>query len=168
MSGNRIWCENQLDGIFKQTDETGAFIDKRCAGTINTSEFVDEDGTPYTGGDFFLKFFEHKMKRKLLGYEDIDDQIADRTYFVGLLENTVQLVLTPYSVTGHLYLRIRIVDSRYRVEYHWITIVLGCNILDLENMIFVVVVTDPYFNPFVGCARPIFIVGERIIDHLAK
>ena len=28
-----------------------------------------------------LKFFEHKMKRKLLGYEDIDDQIADRTYF---------------------------------------------------------------------------------------
>ena len=81
MSGNRIWCENQLDGIFKQTDETGAFIDKRCAGTINTSEFVDEDGTPYTGGDFFLKFFEHKMKRKLLGYEDIDDQIADRTYF---------------------------------------------------------------------------------------
>ncbi len=81
MSGNRIWCENQLDGIFKQTDETGAFIDKRCAGTINTSEFVDEDGTPYTGGDFFLKFFEHKMKRKLLGYEDIDDQTADRTYF---------------------------------------------------------------------------------------
>ena len=62
MSGNRIWCENQLDGIFKQTDETGAFIDKRCAGTINTSEFVDEDGTPYTGGDFFLKFFEHKSE----------------------------------------------------------------------------------------------------------
>ena len=81
MSGNRIWCENQLDGIYMQTDETGAFIDNRCAGTINTSEFVDEDGTPYTGGDFFLKFFEHKMKRKLLGYEDIDDQIADRTYF---------------------------------------------------------------------------------------
>ena len=35
MSGNRIWCENQLDGIFKQTDETGAFIDKRCAKSFN-------------------------------------------------------------------------------------------------------------------------------------
>ena len=81
MSGNRIWCESQLNTIFKQTDEEGAFIDKRCVGTINTTEFIDEDGTPYTGGDFFLKFFEHKMKRKLLGYEDIDGQIADRTYF---------------------------------------------------------------------------------------
>lgn len=81
MSGNRIWCESQLDDIFKQTDENGDFIDKRCSSTINTSEFVDDDGIPYTGGDFFLKFFEHKMKRKLLGYEDIDAQIADRTYF---------------------------------------------------------------------------------------
>ena len=81
MSGNRIWCESDLDKLFKQTNETGAYIDKRCSGTINTSAFVDEDGIPYTGGDFFLKFFEHKMKRKLLGYEDIDGQIADRTYF---------------------------------------------------------------------------------------
>ena len=81
MSGNRIWCEARLAGRFKVTDTEGVSLDKRCPSTINTDDFVDDDGVPYTGGEFFQKFFEHKMKRKLLGFEDIDDQIADRTYF---------------------------------------------------------------------------------------
>lgn len=82
MSGYRIWCEPRLAGRFKATYEGEEnSIDKRCPITIYTEDFNDDDGTPYTGGPFFQKFFEHKMKRKILGYEDIDDQLADRTYF---------------------------------------------------------------------------------------
>ena len=81
MSGNRIWCEARLAGRFKLMDTEGVSLDIRCPSTIYTDDFVDDDGVPYTGGPFFQKFFEHKMKRKMLGYEDIDAQIADRTYF---------------------------------------------------------------------------------------
>ena len=81
MSGNRIWCEARLAGRFKLMDTEGMSLDIRCPSTIYTDDFVDDDGVPYTGGPFFQKFFEHKMKRKMLGYEDIDAQIADRTYF---------------------------------------------------------------------------------------
>ena len=78
---NRIWCEARLAGRFKLMDTEGVSLDIRCPSTIYTDDFVDDDGVPYTGGPFFQKFFEHKMKRKMLGYEDIDAQIADRTYF---------------------------------------------------------------------------------------
>ena len=42
---------------------------------------VDEDGRPYTGEDFYVKLFEHNVKRKELGYSDISSQIVDRNYF---------------------------------------------------------------------------------------
>lgn len=81
MLGNTVYCERELDKILTLKDENGEFIDKRCLGTIETGNMVDEDGRPYTGEDFFIKLFEHNVKRKELGYSDISAQIVDRNYF---------------------------------------------------------------------------------------
>ena len=79
--GNTVYCEKSLDKILTQKDENDEFIDQRCHGTIETGNMVDEDGRPYTGEDFYVKLFEHNVKRKELGYSDISSQIVDRNYF---------------------------------------------------------------------------------------
>lgn len=65
MSGNRISCATGLRELFKKNSD-----DIRYAATVDDSY-----------GSYFTKFFEHKIKRKALGYGDIDGQIIDRTYF---------------------------------------------------------------------------------------
>ena len=86
MSGNSIACAKGLDNLLKEEqDEEGHFLDVRCLATIDTTKFVNDDNpnsvTKYAGEDFFIKFLEHKMKREALGYDDINAQIVDRTYF---------------------------------------------------------------------------------------
>lgn len=63
MSGNRITASDGLADIFKNTAD------------VRYTASVDEKK------NYFTKFFEHKIKRKELGYGDIDAQIVDRTYF---------------------------------------------------------------------------------------
>lgn len=87
MSGNSIACAKGLDNLLKEEqDEEGHFLDVRCLATIDTTKFVNDDNpnsvTKYAGEDFFIKFLEHKMKREALGYDDINAQIVDRTYFL--------------------------------------------------------------------------------------
>ena len=86
MSGNSITCSTDLNTILKsEKDANNNYLDVRCLATIDTTKYVNDDNpnsiTKYGGDDFFIKLFEHKMKRKALGYEDIDAQIVDRTYF---------------------------------------------------------------------------------------
>lgn len=64
MSGNKISPSDGLEDIFKNK------ADVRYAASIEDKK-----------GGYFGKFFEHKIKRKELGYSDIDAQIVDRTYF---------------------------------------------------------------------------------------
>lgn len=64
MSGNRITCESGLETLYKTYTD-----DVRFAATVDTER------------KYFTKFFEHKIKRKELGFGDIDGQIIDRTYF---------------------------------------------------------------------------------------
>lgn len=64
MSGNRITCDDGLTELYEQYAD-----DVRYAATVDLS------------ARYFTKFFEHKIKRKELGYSDIDGQIVDRTYF---------------------------------------------------------------------------------------
>lgn len=64
MSGNRITCETGLEQLYKENKN-----DVRYAATVDPSL------------KYFTKFFEHKIKRKELGYGDIDGLIVDRTYF---------------------------------------------------------------------------------------
>lgn len=64
MSGNKISPSDGLDDIFKNT------ADVRYDATVDAKK-----------GGYFTKYFEHKIKRKELGYSDIDAQIVDRTYF---------------------------------------------------------------------------------------
>jgi len=64
MSGNSISPSDTLTDIFKNK------ADVRYAASIEDKK-----------GGYFSKFFEHKIKRKELGYSDIDAQIVDRTYF---------------------------------------------------------------------------------------
>lgn len=83
MSGNRVFCEDKLNELFKPI-AGDQYRDTRCLATIDTTKFVNTDGnTPikYTNPDFFVKFLEHKMKRSELGYSDIDNTITDRTYW---------------------------------------------------------------------------------------
>jgi len=63
MSGNRITAADGLLDIFKNK------ADARYAASVDEKKY------------YFTKFFEHKIKRKELGYSDIDAQIVDRTYF---------------------------------------------------------------------------------------
>ena len=63
MSGNRITASDGLNDIFKNK------ADVRYAASVDEKK------------NYFTKFFEHKIKRKELGYSDIDAQIVDRTYF---------------------------------------------------------------------------------------
>ncbi len=86
LGGNSIACANGLDNLFKEhKDAEGHFLDIRCLATIDTTKFINDDNpssvTKYGGEDFFIKFLEHKMKRKDLGLGDISAQIVDRTYF---------------------------------------------------------------------------------------
>lgn len=64
MSGNRITCESGLAALYKTYAN-----DVRYEATVDRSK------------NYFTKFFEHKIKRKNLGYGDIDGLIIDRTYF---------------------------------------------------------------------------------------
>lgn len=67
MSGNKITCSDGLADLYEQNPN-----DIRYEYTVN------QEGK---GGKYFTKFFEHKIKRKELGYTDIDGLIVDRTYF---------------------------------------------------------------------------------------
>lgn len=81
MSGNGSVCAGPLDLFFKEEkNEKGEYLDVRCLATIDTIK-VFPNGKKYSGEDFFVKFFEHKIKRANLGYGDIDGQIVDRGYF---------------------------------------------------------------------------------------
>lgn len=81
MSGNGSVCAGPLDLFFKEEkNEKGEYLDVRCLTTIDTIK-VFPNGKKYSGEDFFVKFFEHKIKRAKLGYGDIDGQIVDRGYF---------------------------------------------------------------------------------------
>lgn len=94
-AGPHVYVERDLQDHFLETkgssDEGGTaateeFIDKRLYGTVNTGQSYDEETGEYTGGakdqnNFLVKFFEHKMKRKQLGYTDMDTEIVDRTYW---------------------------------------------------------------------------------------
>lgn len=64
MSGNRITCEAGLAALYEENK-----ADVRYTATVDEKK------------RYFTKFFEHKIKRKELGYSDIDGQIVDRTYF---------------------------------------------------------------------------------------
>lgn len=64
MSGNRITCETSLEKLYEENKN-----DVRYAATVDPSL------------KYFTKFFEHKIKRKELGFGDIDGLIVDRTYF---------------------------------------------------------------------------------------
>lgn len=86
MSGNSITCSTSLNQLLKaDINANKNYLDVRCLATIDTTKYINDDNpssiSRYGGADFFIKFFEHKMKRKALGYEDIDAQIVDRTYF---------------------------------------------------------------------------------------
>ncbi len=65
MSGNKITCSTRLTELYNRNK-----ADVRYAATVDKAN-----------GNFFTKFFEHKIKRKELGYSDIDAKIVDRTYF---------------------------------------------------------------------------------------
>ena len=64
MSGNRITCSEALAALYEENK-----ADVRYEATVDPKK------------NYFTKFFEHKIKRKELGYSDIDGQIVDRTYF---------------------------------------------------------------------------------------
>lgn len=64
MSGNRITCDAALAELYEENQ-----ADVRYTATVDEKK------------RYFTKFFEHKIKRKELGYSDIDGQIVDRTYF---------------------------------------------------------------------------------------
>jgi len=64
MSGNRITCSDALAALYEANR-----ADVRYEATVDPKK------------NYFTKFFEHKIKRKELGYSDIDGQIVDRTYF---------------------------------------------------------------------------------------
>ncbi len=64
MAGNKNTCDEGLAALFEANKN-----DARYAYTVDPKK------------DYFTKFFEHKIKRKELGYSDIDGQIVDRTYF---------------------------------------------------------------------------------------
>lgn len=64
MSGNRITCSDALAALYEENK-----ADVRYEATVDPKK------------NYFTKFFEHKIKRKKLGYSDIDGQIVDRTYF---------------------------------------------------------------------------------------
>lgn len=90
--GSHIYVERDLQDHFLINTETdngdGTFTveytDKRLYGTINTGQTYNEETGEYEGGatdqnNFCTKFFEHKIKRKSLGYSDMDAEITDRT-----------------------------------------------------------------------------------------
>ncbi len=64
MSGNRITCSQSLAELYEKYPD-----DIRYAYTVDPTR------------RYFTKFFEHKIKRRELGYSDIDGLIVDRTYF---------------------------------------------------------------------------------------
>ena len=81
MSGNGSVCAAPLDNFFKEErNEKNEYLDVRCLATIDTIKTFP-NGKKYSGEDFFIKFFEHKIKRTQLGYGDIDAQIVERGYF---------------------------------------------------------------------------------------
>lgn len=90
--GSHIYIERDLQDHFLISTETDNgdgtttvdYTDKRLYGTINTGQTYNEETGEYEGGatdqnNFCVKFFEHKIKRKSLGYSDMDAEIVDRT-----------------------------------------------------------------------------------------
>lgn len=92
-TGSHIYVERDLQDHFLISSDidngdgttTTEYIDKRLHGTINTGQTYNEETGQYEGGatdqnNFCTKFFEHKIKRKLLGLSDMDAEITDRTF----------------------------------------------------------------------------------------
>ncbi len=93
-TGSHIYVERDLQDHFLISSDidngdgttTTEYIDKRLHGTINTGQTYNEETGQYEGGatdqnNFCTKFFEHKIKRKLLGLSDMDAEITDRTFW---------------------------------------------------------------------------------------
>lgn len=91
-NGNHFYVERQLLQHFIEpegdTDENGlpVYKDKRLRGTVDLSMSYDEETGTYSEGTantnhWMVRFFEHKMKRSLMGYPDIDADIVNYTYW---------------------------------------------------------------------------------------
>ena len=84
VTGTHLYIEKGLQNHFIEKDEaTGAYLDLRISGTMNTRNSKGEDNETYTptGNTFYVKFFENRLKRAALGYSDMDADIIDRTYW---------------------------------------------------------------------------------------
>lgn len=81
--GSTSYCEPKLKEHFMDSTETGEFRDQRAWNTIITQSVNDDDGTMTAneGYSFYNKFFENKIKRAALGYDDMDASIVDYTYW---------------------------------------------------------------------------------------
>ena len=118
IAGGNITCANGLIKLLeKDKDAEGHFLDVRCLATIDTTKFVNRDDpnkvTKYSGDDFFTKFVEHKIKRKELGFSDIDAQIVDRSYFpINFPLIRLEDVMLMYAeITGPIDESIDLVDN---------------------------------------------------------
>lgn len=91
-NGSHFYVERQLLEHFIEpegdTDEDGlpVYKDKRLRGTVDLSMSYDEETGTYSEGTananhWMVRFFEHKMKRSLLGYSDMDPDIVNYTYW---------------------------------------------------------------------------------------
>lgn len=97
MGGPHVYVERDLQDHFLMTDDiededgnnvAGEFVDKRVNATLMLSMVYDEETGEMTGADGNMdantpcpKFFENKIRRRLLGLSDIDGNVVDRTYW---------------------------------------------------------------------------------------
>lgn len=97
MGGPHVYVERDLQDHFLMTNDiededgnnvAGEFVDKRVNATLMLSMVYDEETGEMTGADGNMdantpcpKFFENKIRRRLLGLSDIDGNVVDRTYW---------------------------------------------------------------------------------------
>ena len=83
MTGTHVYIERGLQRHFIEKDASNNYIDQRADGTLNLKETTAEDGSIITseGNTFYVKYFESKVKRAKLGFDDMDATIVDRTYW---------------------------------------------------------------------------------------
>ena len=84
VTGTHLYIEKGLQMHYIERNvEINDYWDKRVGGTMNLKESVDEEGnvSTSTGNTFYVKFFENRIKRAALGYNDMDAEIVDRTYW---------------------------------------------------------------------------------------
>ena len=84
VTGTHLYIEKGLQMHFiERNTEANTYCDQRVGGTMNLKETVDDEGnvSTSTGNTFYVKFFENRIKRAALGYNDMDAEIIDRTYW---------------------------------------------------------------------------------------